>query len=65
VDLSGRNLVACLAERPDVAKPNDEEFVATFLPVARSSRPAIPRPKPLSASSRRGSRGNRVAARWC
>jgi len=32
VDLSGPDLVACLAERPDVAKPNYEEFVATFLP---------------------------------
>lgn len=32
VDLAGPDLIACLAERPDVAKPNYEEFLATFLP---------------------------------
>lgn len=32
VDLAGPDLALCLAERPDVAKPNFEEFVAAFLP---------------------------------
>ncbi len=42
VDLSGPDLVACLAERPDVAKPNDEEFVATFLPGRAELTPGDP-----------------------
>jgi len=42
VDLSGPDLVACLAERPDVAKPNYEEFLATFLPERAERTPDDP-----------------------
>jgi tagatose 6-phosphate kinase len=32
VDVTGPDLVGCLAARPSVAKPNYEEFIATFFP---------------------------------
>ncbi|MCK7460722.1 MAG: hypothetical protein MZU84_00870 [Sphingobacterium sp.] len=64
VDLAGPTSPRCLAERPDVAKPNYEKFLATFLPARAEGALDDPETEAAVRGSRRGSRGRR-ARFWC